>query len=55
MNKDSTFEAIDENVLEDIRGGMLLPAIQAAREAASSDSTHSGGVNVLMGDGSVKF
>jgi prepilin-type processing-associated H-X9-DG protein/bacteriocin-like protein len=41
--------------LEQVNGGigMLLPAVQKVREAAQK--VHPGGVNVLMGDGSVRF
>jgi len=38
-------------------GGLLLPAVQKVREAAAQSpttSTHSGGVNVALGDGSVR-
>ncbi len=40
--------------LEQVNGGigMLLPAVQKVREAAQK--VHPGGVNVLMGDGSVR-
>ncbi len=40
--------------LEQVNGGiaLLVPAVQKVREAAQK--VHPGGVNVLMGDGSVR-
>ena len=48
----TTFVATDAGNPEPV--GLLVPAVQAAREAARS-SAHSGGVNVLLADGSVRF
>lgn len=48
---------LHEGQLDELRGGigLLVPAVQAAREAANTTSPATGGVNVAMGDGSVRF
>lgn len=55
MNKrKSTPETIDDAALDGVSGGgLLLPAVQAAREAARS-TTKPGATNAVLGDGSVK-
>jgi prepilin-type processing-associated H-X9-DG protein len=48
----TTPEAINDEALDAVAGGaLLLPAVQAAREAASRSTTS---VNVLLADGSVR-
>ena len=42
MKDKQDIKTLDEKTLETVKGGMLLPAVQAAREAAR------------MGDGSVR-
>ena len=55
-------KAIDDKELDEASGGLLpavqLPAVQKLEEKTSpesSSSSHSGGANVVMGDGSVRF
>lgn len=55
---------IHDEALDDVNGGLiglLVPAVQKVRDAAVAPDTlqtqttlHSGGVNVAMGDGSVR-
>jgi prepilin-type processing-associated H-X9-DG protein len=50
-------KAIDDKELDEASGG-LLPAAQKLEDTTStesSSSSHSGGVNMVMGDGSVRF
>lgn len=50
-------QVVADEKLDDANGGiligLLLPAVQAAREAPAS--SHAGGANVLLADGSVRF
>jgi len=48
----NTPETIDDAALDGVAGGaLLLPAVQAAREAARG----TGGTGVVFADGSVRF
>jgi hypothetical protein len=54
-NKTMTAKAaveLSDDALDRASGGLLLPAVQAAREAARRST--SGGMLVTMGDGSVR-
>lgn len=61
MAKKKAPEVIEDAALDDASGG-LLPAIQKVREAAITDGTSNsstaptpaGGINVALGDGSVR-
>ena len=55
--KDKTPTVIDDKVQDEATGG-LLPAAQKLEDKTSTESTsssHSGGVNVVFCDGSVRF
>ena len=55
--KDKTPAEIDDKDLDEASGG-LLPAAQKLEDTTStesSSSSHPGGVNMVMGDGSVRF
>jgi prepilin-type processing-associated H-X9-DG protein len=56
--KENSPEVIEDVDLDEASGGgLLLPAVQKVRDAASTSSTastHSGGANVSFGDGSVR-
>ena len=45
---------LHQDELETVSGGLLLPAVQKVREAANRSTTTAPGVNVALGDGSVR-
>ena len=48
---------INDEALDEVKGGLtalLLPAVQKVQATDQQTASHSGGVNVALGDGSVR-
>ena len=55
LNELNDANVVSEQEAADVKGGPIYMQYEGIKGSVSAASTHAGGVNVCLGDGSVRF